>query len=53
MEKLADQRGIAMGREELRRLALEWELHQNTRSPRTARQFVDQLQGKLGLDQLD
>ena len=53
VEKLADQRGIAMGREELRRLALEWELHQNTRSPRTARQFVDQLQGKLGLDQLD
>ncbi len=53
VEKLTEQRGIAMDREELRRRALDWELHQNVRSPRTARQFVDQLQGKLGLEQLD
>ena len=53
VESLAEERGLAIGREELRRRALEWELHQNMRSPRTARQFIDQLQGKMGLDCLE
>lgn len=40
---LAEQRGIEMPPEELRRRALTWEQWQNGRSARTARQFVDSL----------
>ncbi|MTV48095.1 DUF815 domain-containing protein [Heliobacillus mobilis] len=43
VETLAEQRGIEMERETLRRQALQWEQRHNGRSGRTARQFVDSL----------
>ncbi|MBC9783954.1 ATP-binding protein [Heliobacterium chlorum] len=43
VETLAEQRGIEMERETLRRQALLWEQRHNGRSGRTARQFVDSL----------
>jgi predicted AAA+ superfamily ATPase len=46
---LAAQRGLAIPADELRQLALQWALWQNGRSGRTARQFIDDLCGKLGL----
>ncbi|HHX74137.1 MAG TPA: ATP-binding protein [Firmicutes bacterium] len=49
VEKMAHRRGLAVGKEELRREALRWERWQNSRSPRTARQFVDWLEGRLKL----
>jgi len=42
---LAGRRGIAMPREELERRALLWEVWQNGRTGRTARQFIDYLGG--------
>jgi predicted AAA+ superfamily ATPase len=38
-----------MPAEELRRLALQWTMWHNGRSGRTARQFIDDLSGKLGI----
>lgn len=49
VEKLAAERRLAIGREELRQSALKWELRFNARSARTAKQFIDYLEGKLGL----
>jgi uncharacterized protein len=49
VRSLAEQRRIEMPWEELRRLALQWELWQNGRSGRTARQFIDDLCGRLGI----
>jgi predicted AAA+ superfamily ATPase len=46
---LAQKRGISMAPEEISRQALEWALRQNIRSPRTARQFIDGLEGRLAL----
>ncbi|WP_049754181.1 ATP-binding protein [Heliomicrobium modesticaldum] len=43
VETLARQQGIEMDSEELRRLALRWEMRHNGRSGRTARQFIDSL----------
>ncbi|OAT80735.1 ATP-binding protein [Desulfotomaculum copahuensis] len=43
VEELAGQRGLEMDRDELRQLALHWEMWHNGRSGRTARQFVDYL----------
>ena len=42
-EKLARQKGIDLPPQQLRLLALDWERYHNSRSGRTARQFVDQL----------
>lgn len=49
VEKLAAERGLDIGRQELRQSALKWELRFNARSARTAKQFIDYLEGKLGL----
>ncbi|MBM7866795.1 DUF815 domain-containing protein [Heliobacterium gestii] len=43
VETLARQQGVEMEAEELRRLALRWEMRHNGRSGRTARQFIDSL----------
>jgi len=47
VERIAAQRGLEIPPEELQRKALQWEARYNGRSPRTARQFVDWLQGRL------
>ncbi len=49
VEGLARQRSLEISKEELRRRALQWELWHNGRSGRTARQFIDQLEGELAL----
>ncbi|MDS1030710.1 ATP-binding protein [Bacillota bacterium LX-D] len=45
VEGIAARRGIKIEKEELQQLALKWEMWYNGRSPRTARQFVDWLEG--------
>jgi len=47
VEGLAAQRGLKIEREFLHREALRWEMKQNGRSPRTARQFIDWLAANL------
>lgn len=49
VEQLAAERRLDIEREELRQSALKWELRFNARSARTAKQFIDYLEGKLGL----
>jgi hypothetical protein len=46
-EGIAVRRGLLIDREQLQRSALNWERWHNGRSPRSARQFVDWLEGKL------
>ena len=46
---LVKNRGIEIDGRELEEKALEWERRHNGRSPRTARQFVDYLEGNVGL----
>ncbi|NSW90648.1 MAG: ATP-binding protein [Firmicutes bacterium] len=47
VEGIARQRGLVIDKDLLHKEALKWELWYNGRSPRTARQFVDWLQGHL------
>ncbi|TYO94687.1 ATP-binding protein [Desulfallas thermosapovorans] len=47
---LAEQRGLPLPPQELRQRALHWSMWQNGRSPRSARQFVDQLEGQLAME---
>lgn len=47
VEGIIHHRGIKVDKEYLHREALKWELHYNGRSPRTARQFADWLEGSL------
>lgn len=47
VEHLAERRGLPVGREELREEARRWVLWQNGVSGRSARQFVDDLEGRL------
>ncbi len=49
VESMVRRRGLVIGQDELRQKALRWEKWQNSRSPRTARQFVDWLEGRLKL----
>ncbi|MBI4498836.1 MAG: ATP-binding protein [Chloroflexi bacterium] len=49
VESLAQKRGLAVPREEVRRRAIAWAQWQNGRSGRTARQFIDHLTGELAL----
>jgi predicted AAA+ superfamily ATPase len=49
VESLASQRGLTLESEVLRRRALQWAEWHNGRSGRTARQFVDHLEGELGM----
>lgn len=47
---LAERRGLSVDPADLRRRALRWAAWQNGRSARTARQFIDDLQGELALE---
>jgi predicted AAA+ superfamily ATPase len=49
VEGLARQHGLAIDTPTLHRRALEWEVWNNGRSGRTARQFIDHLIGELAL----
>jgi predicted AAA+ superfamily ATPase len=49
VEALASQRGLTLDPNVLRRRGLQWAEWHNGRSGRTARQFIDHLQGELGL----
>lgn len=53
VEGLADRRGLNIDRETLFAEAMKWELRYNGRSPRTAKQFVDYLEGKLRFEAED
>lgn len=53
VESLAAQRGLRLDPKVLRRRAVEWELWYNGRSGRTARQFIDYLEGEQGLAAAD
>jgi len=46
VEALALQRDLNLPDEELQRRALQWAMSYNGRSPRTARQFIDSLEGE-------
>ncbi|MFZ5814432.1 MAG: DUF815 domain-containing protein [Bacillota bacterium] len=48
VERLAAQRGLPITGEELRQAAIRWALWQNAPSGRAARQFVDDLAGRMG-----
>lgn len=50
VDKLARERGLEIPSEELHSRALKWELSFNARSARTAKQFIDFLEGQLGLE---
>lgn len=49
---LAQNRGLNIAPEELKNLALRWELLHNSRSGRTARQFIDYLSANLAYKNL-
>lgn len=49
VKHLSEQRNIDLPWKEIESRAIQWERHQNGRSGRTAKQFVDQLEGELGL----
>lgn len=49
VDGIAEKRGLKVDKEYLHREALKWELTYNGRSPRTAKQFVDWLEGYLKL----
>jgi predicted AAA+ superfamily ATPase len=49
----AQQRGLSISTEELHRVALEWEASSSGRSGRVARQFIDDLTGRLGLVEVE
>lgn len=49
VEGLARQRGLSIHPDDLRQMALQWELWHNGRSGRTARQFIDHLTGELAI----
>lgn len=46
VEGLAKNRNLAITKEELYRKAIQWEMWYNARSPRTATQFIDWLEGQ-------
>lgn len=47
VEGMAEKRGLKVSKEFLHKEALKWELTYNGRSPRTAKQFIDWLEGYL------
>lgn len=49
---LAKQRQLPLPADQLRQRALQWASWNNGRSPRSARQFIDQLEGELALEGL-
>jgi len=48
---LAEQRGLAVDKDNLEKRALQWERQHNGRSGRTAKQFIDYIEGELRLSQ--
>lgn len=50
---LAKRRKLSISPEDLRRRALQWSSWHNGRSPRSARQFIDHLEGELALGELN
>lgn len=46
VEKMAEERELQIPKEELRQMAIRWEMWNNGRSGRTARQFIDDLTGR-------
>jgi predicted AAA+ superfamily ATPase len=51
VEHYAERLGLAIGRDELRGEALRWALFKGQRSGRSARQFMDDLSGRLAMRQ--
>lgn len=49
VNSIAEQRSIGMASKDLDRMALRWAARHNGFSPRTARQFIDWLEGHLAL----
>jgi predicted AAA+ superfamily ATPase len=49
VQSLAAQKNLPVEPEELRRQAIQWTLWHHSRNGRTARQFVDDLAGRLGM----
>jgi predicted AAA+ superfamily ATPase len=49
VQGLADKRNIKIDKETLKKEAIKWELWYNGRSARTARQFVDWMEGSQGI----
>lgn len=49
VQGLASQEGLEVDPDDLRAQALRWALWHNGRSGRTARQFIDDLKGRLGM----
>ena len=49
VEGIAKQRCLNIDSEQLKSEALQWEMLYNGRSPRTARQFIDHIEGELRL----
>ncbi|MBL4930752.1 ATP-binding protein [Clostridium paridis] len=47
VEEMAEERKISIPKDELHRKAVQWEMSYNGRSPRTAKQFVDWLEGEI------
>lgn len=47
VEAISEERGLNIEKERLHREALQWEIRYNGRSPRTAHQFIDWLEGEL------
>ncbi|MDW7674058.1 MAG: ATP-binding protein [Bacillota bacterium] len=52
VKSIAEDRQIKIPEEQLKHLALKWALWQNGRSGRTAKQFVDNLEGDILLQEL-
>lgn len=50
VEDIARRSGLTMEKAKLDKLAVEWVMWHNSRSGRTARQFVNDLKGRLDLD---
>lgn len=50
VDGLAEKRGLKVEKDLLHKEALKWELWYNKRSPRTAMQFIDWLEGKIGVE---
>lgn len=52
VDGIADKRNLKIDRDLLHSEAIKWELWYNGRSARTARQFVDWIEGKLAMNEL-
>ncbi len=53
VEEMARKSGIEIDKSQLHDLALRWVIWHNSRSGRTARQFINDLKGKIGLESKD